>query len=315
MSLPASPSDRTAAALLRFGVINLDKPPGPSAHQVTGWIRDAIDDALETPQRGSAQPNEVPGDFKAAHGGTLDPKVTGCLPILIGRGTRAARVFDDVPKEYVAVLELHSPLPSQSKLAKTLETFEGELFQRPPRKSAVARRRRTRTIRELKALSITERRVLLSIHCEAGTYVRKLCHHFGLALGTGGHMGALRRTSTGSFDDTDLVKMEDVVDALACWQETGIAESLASVVEPAERALSHLPSVTIAESAAREVANGAPVYAPGVLSADRGPPENREEPPLVACYTPNGAAICLGRLVGHPGNKSGIVVDLQRVLI
>jgi len=308
--LRGPPDERSPAELLRFGVVNLDKPPGPSAHQVAGWLRDAVGDAL-------AATDADRGPAKAAHGGTLDPKVTGCLPTLLGHGTRAARAFLAGRKEYVAVLELHGPAPA--RLEEVLAAFEGRLYQRPPRKSAVARRRRVREVYGLTALDVDDRQVLLRIRCESGTYVRKLCHHLGLALGTGGHMGHLRRTATEPFDDADLVTMEDVVDALAFWTEDGDAGPLREVVRPAERALTKLPSVTVARSAARQVAEGAPVYAPGVLGAalDGATPgtEGDDGAPLVACHTPDGAAVCLGRLVGDPGSGSGTVVDLERVLV
>lgn len=316
MTLRGPPVERDPAELLRFGVVNLDKPPGPSAHQVAGWVRDSVADALEA----------VTGDRgvgKAAHGGTLDPKVTGCLPVLLGTAPRLAQVFLEGQKEYVTVLELHGPAPAS--LPDVLAEFEGPVYQMPPRKSAVARRRRVRAVTELTALEVEERRALLRIRCESGTYVRKLCHHLGLALGTGGHMGDLRRTATEPFDDRDLATLHDLVDALAVWRDEGVAEPLRDVVQPAERALSHLSSVTIAPSAAHEVAEGAPVYAPGVIEADVGPPgdgdadggtaDGGEVPPLVACYTPDGAAVCLGRMVGDPDADSGTVVELERVLV
>ena len=164
------------------------------------------------------------------------------------------------------------------------------------------------------------RQVLLRIRCESGTYVRKLCHDLGLAAGTGAHMGHLRRTATDPFDDRDLHTLQDLTDALA-WAREGDADYLREVVRPAEDALTHLPRVEIAASAAREVANGAPVYAPGVLDApaDLEPSDagtgTGDDAPLVACFAPNGSAVCLGRLVGDPGADSGVVVDLERVLV
>jgi len=289
----APPDDRDVDALLSFGVVNLDKPPGPSAHQVAAWVRDAT------------------GQSRVAHGGTLDPKVTGCLPVLLGDAARAARVFDDAVKEYVAVLELHDTAPPD--FDAVVAEFEGEIYQKPPRKSAVSRRLRVREIYDLEALEIEDRRVLLRIRCESGTYVRKLCHDLGLALGTGAHMGDLRRTATDPFDDRDLVSAHDLIDALAFWVEDDDPEILRSIVDPAERILEGLPSVTIAESAAREVANGAPVYAPGVIDVEDLPED--DESPLVACYAPNGSAVCLGQFVGDPNAESGTVVDLERVLV
>ncbi|EMA55262.1 MULTISPECIES: RNA-guided pseudouridylation complex pseudouridine synthase subunit Cbf5 [Halococcus] len=288
------PDERPPDDRREFGVVNLDKPPGPSAHQVTGWVRDLV------------------GVDRAAHAGTLDPKVTGCLPILLGDATRLAQVFLEGAKEYVAVLELHGPAPDD--LEAVLAAFEGPIQQKPPKKSAVARRLRVRTIHALDPLDVEERRVLLRIRCESGTYVRKLCHDLGLALGTGAHMGDLRRAGTTPFDDTDLVSLHDLTDALAFAEGDDIAP-LADAVRPAERALTHLPRVTIAPSAAREVAEGAPVYAPGVLSIEDTSATNPDESPLVACYTPDGAAVCLGRLVGEADAERGTVVELERVLI
>jgi H/ACA ribonucleoprotein complex subunit 4 len=308
-------------------VVNLDKPPGPSAHQVAGWVREFTAEALE-----DAGANATVD--RVAHAGTLDPKVTGSLPMLLGDAARVARVFDDATKEYVAVLELHGPAPAD--FDAVAGAFEGELYQRPPRKSAVRRRRRVREVYDLDVLETDERRALLRVRCESGTYIRKLCHDLGLALGTGAHMGDLRRVGTAGFDDTDLVKMETFVDALAFWAE-GDPDPLREVVDPAERVLVGLPRVTIAPSAAREVAEGAPVYAPGVLdvrpaeadapgeTVESGDGESGEggdsdravpvEEQLVACYTPDGAAVCLGRLVGDPAGEAGTVVDLERVLV
>jgi tRNA pseudouridine55 synthase len=301
--LRAPPEERSAAELLSFGVVNLDKPAGPSAHQVAGWVRDLTADAVA-----ELDPDMPPVD-RAAHAGTLDPKVTGCLPMLLGDATRMAQVFLEGRKEYVSVLELHAHAPTN--LESVLDEFEAPLYQKPPRKSAVSRRLRVREIHELELLDVTDRQALIRIQCESGTYVRKLCHDLGLALGTGAHMGHLRRTATDPFDDTSLVNLQSFTDALVFATEDGDEELLRDLVQPAERALTHLPSVEIAPSAAREVATGAPVYAPGVISAD----EAIDDRALVACYTPDGSAVCLGTMAGDPDADSGTVVDLERVLV
>ena len=297
----SAPGDRSVDELLSFGVVNLDKPVGPSAHQVSAWARDAA------------------GVDRAAHAGTLDPKVTGCLPILLGDATRVAQVFLEGTKEYLAVLELHGPVPAD--LDAVVSAFEGEIYQKPPRKSAVTRRLRTRTIHDLDVLETHDRQALLRIRCESGTYVRKLCHDLGLAAGTGAHMGHLRRTATDPFDDTDLVSTAALTDALA-FAADGDEAPLRAVVTPAERALTHLPHLTVAASAADQIAAGAPVYAPGVVDADpaaesaaAGAGDSSGNPPLVVCATPDGTAVCLGRLVGEPSAEAGTVVSLERVLV
>ncbi|WP_222917678.1 RNA-guided pseudouridylation complex pseudouridine synthase subunit Cbf5 [Natrinema sp. SYSU A 869] len=302
MSLRGPPADRSPAELLTFGVVNLDKPPGPSSHQVSGWLRDAVVETLA--ERGVESTID-----RAAHAGTLDPKVTGCLPVMLGDATRLAQVFLEGGKEYVAVLECHAPVPTDTE--SVVAEFEGPIYQKPPRKSAVSRRLRVRELYDLEVLEVEDRRLLLRIRCESGTYVRKLCHDLGLALGTGGHMGHLRRTATDPFDDRTLYSAHDFLDVLGFWLEDGNPEPLYDVVDPAERILEGIPGVTIAENAAREVAEGAPIYAPGVLEADDG----IDQGSLVACYTPNDAAVCLGELVGSVGADSGVVVDLERVLV
>ena len=302
MSLRVPPDDRSRADVETFGVVNVDKPPGPSAHQVAAWVRDLV------------------GVDRAAHAGTLDPKVTGCLPVLLGDATRMAQVFLEGVKEYVAVLELHGPIPTD--LERVVKEFEGPLYQKPPRKSAVTRRLRVREVYAMEVLDSKDRQVLLRIRCESGTYIRKLCHDLGLALGTGAHMGHLRRTTTTPFDDTSLVTMHDLADAIA-FADEGNEGPFREAVSPAERALVHLPRVTIAPSAAEQVATGAPVYAPGVIDVDparepvaeTGTGVDVEAGDLVGCYTPDGSAVCLGRLVGDPDAERGEVVSLERVLV
>ncbi|PSQ45267.1 RNA-guided pseudouridylation complex pseudouridine synthase subunit Cbf5 [Halobacteriales archaeon SW_6_65_15] len=318
--LRGPPEDRSPAELLDFGVVNLDKPPGPSAHQVAAWVRDLAREAMASVERaeGHAEPVE-----QAAHAGTLDPKVTGCLPVLTGTATRLSQVFLEGAKEYVAVLELHDEAPSDVEAIAA--EFEGPLYQKPPRKSAVARQLRVREIYDLDVLEVTDRQALLRIRCESGTYVRKLCHDLGLALGTGAHMGDLRRTGTDPFDDSTLVTMEDLADGLARWREDDDDDWLREVVQPAEAALTHLPAVTIARSAAEQVAQGAQVYAPGVIEVDGLRPsarrtesdgaEDADENQLVACYIPDGAAVCLGTMVGDPVAEEGVAVELERVLV
>ncbi|RQG91439.1 RNA-guided pseudouridylation complex pseudouridine synthase subunit Cbf5 [Natrarchaeobius halalkaliphilus] len=302
MTLRGPPDERSPADLLSFGVVNLDKPPGPSSHQVSGWIRDAVSETL------AESTADVTID-QAAHAGTLDPKVTGCLPVMLGDATRLAQVFLEGGKEYVTVLECHGPIPSDAD--RIVAEFDGPIYQKPPRKSAVSRRLRVRTIHDIDVLEREQRRLLLRVRCESGTYIRKLCHDLGLALGTGGHMGHLRRTATAPFDDTDLHTAFEFLDALSFWLEDDDPTSLYDIVDPAERILENVPNVVIAERAAREVANGAPVYAPGIRSVDDGIGTGD----LLTCVTPDGAAVCLGTLVGDPEAQSGLVIDLERVLV
>jgi len=118
---PAGPALRPE--LLRFGVVNVDKPAGPSSHQLSAWVRDAINETLAT-----LDPDGSP-IHGVAHAGTLDPKVTGCLPTLTGDATRAAQVFLGSKQEYVSVLELHGSPPADFR--DVVAEFEAEIYQKP----------------------------------------------------------------------------------------------------------------------------------------------------------------------------------------
>lgn len=126
-------------------------------------------------------------------------------------------------KEYVAVLRLHSALPSPSALPRAIQTLTGALFQRPPLISAVKRQLRIRTIYESNLLEFDEKRNLAVfwVSCEAGTYIRTLCVHLGLLLGVGGHMQELRRVRSGALSENDeMVTMHDVLDAQWVYDNT-----------------------------------------------------------------------------------------------
>lgn len=168
-----TPLKRPLADYIRYGVINLDKPSNPSSHEVVAWIRRIL--RVE----------------KTGHSGTLDPKVTGNLIVCVERATRLVKSQQGAGKEYVCIARMHSAVPGgQAKVARALETLTGALFQRPPLISAVKRQLRIRTIYQSKLIEYDEERHLCVfwVSCEAGTYIRTLCVHLGLLLGTGAHM-------------------------------------------------------------------------------------------------------------------------------
>ncbi len=189
--------------------------------------------------------------------------MTGCLPALLGDATRMAQVFLEGSKEYVSVLELHGPAPADIDTVAEFETAS----TRSPRGSPPSRAAASRRNHSLDILEQGDRRLLLRVRCASGTYIRKLCPSGG--GGDRRHVGDLRRTATGTRRRS-LSTLHDLVDALA-FAADGDEAQLREIIQPAERALSHLPRVTIAPSAAREVAEGAPVHAPGVI--ETGPAE------------------------------------------
>jgi len=261
---------RSVENLLEYGLILLDKPPGPTSHEVVAWTKRIL---------------HIP---KIGHSGTLDPQVSGVLPLGLGEGTKALGVLLLGPKEYHALGRLHS-LPSKEKLEQILELFRGEIFQKPPQRSAVLRQTRTRTVYELELLEQKERLILLRVLCEAGTYIRKLYYDMGEILGPGGSMIELRRSRVHQFSEDNLVTMHQLADAYATWKENGDDSKLSKMILPIEYALSEIKSVVIRDSAIDSLCHGAQLAIPGVLEISPG----LNQGDLVAIYSQKGEVVAL----------------------
>ncbi len=291
------PEGRPIEQYMRFGVINLDKPPGPSSHEITAWTKRLLDIQ------------------KAGHGGTLDPRVTGILPIALHEAKKIIRALLQSGKEYICVMRLHSEVPKEG-VKNTLEEFTGTIYQRPPVRSAVKRRLRKRKIYRLKLLEIQDRDVLFGVACEAGTYIRKLAHDVGEALGCGAHMRELRRTRSGPFtEDAGLITLHDVVYWYAEWKETNDEKWLRRIIQPMEKALEYIPKIIVRDSAVDAICHGANLAAPGVLSL-----ETEIKPKsIVAILTQKGEAVALSKATASTEEilrmDHGIVATIQRVLM
>lgn len=242
------PKDRTPKQLLEYGVINLDKPSGPTSHQVAAWVRDIF--AIK----------------QAGHGGTLDPHATGVLPTALQHATKGVKALLLAGKEYVTLMRLHSDIP-EPKIRAACASFVGKVKQLPPVRSAVARRVRKREIYYIDVLEVKGRDVLFRAGCEAGTYIRNLCVDIGKALGTRAHMQQLRRSRTGPFDLSDVVTLQDVKDAYTDYRE-GHADELLRVIRPMEDLFVHLPKVVLRDSAIGAICHGAPLHIPGIVAVD-----------------------------------------------
>ena len=273
----SSPLARSLEQHLSYGVINVDKPVNPSSHEVVSWIKRIL--RVE----------------KTGHSGTLDPKVSGCLIVCLDRATRLAKSQQGAGKEYIAVFRLHSTAENiQAKLTRAVETtLVGALFQRPPLISAVKRQLRIRTIYESKLLNFDEDRNLGVIHikCQAGTYIRTLCVHLGLVLGTGGHMQELRRNKSGIMDENDrMVTMHDILDAQHVYDTTKDESYLRRVVMPLEILLTNYKRIVVKDSAVNAICYGAKLMIPGLLRFADGIEVNDE----VVLMTTKGEAVAVG---------------------
>jgi H/ACA ribonucleoprotein complex subunit 4 len=160
------PSERPATEFIQYGTINLDKPAGPTSHEVAAWVK------------------KIMHVCAIGHGGTLDPKEDS---------TKVVQAFLYSGKEYICVMKLHAD-SNEEEIKRVLGEFEDEIYQRPPLRSSVKRQLRTRRIYFIDYMEYSGRNVLFKVGCEAGTYIRKLCFDIGEILGVGAHMQELRRT-------------------------------------------------------------------------------------------------------------------------
>lgn len=255
------------------GVLNVNKPSGPTSHDVVAFIR------------------RIAGTKRVGHAGTLDPLASGVLLVCLGQATRIVEYLVDWPKSYRATAvfgvetdtedstgaitrETDASYVTRDLIEGVLPRFIGRIQQVPPMASAVhhegkrlyelARKGQVveREAREVDIYSIrlvdfrpgTRPVALLDVDCSKGTYIRTLCADIGSALDCGGHMSALVRTAIGRFRVEDALTM-DAIEALAV--EGRFAECLHSIDE----VLSDMPAADLTPAQAEKVSHGTEVPA------------------------------------------------------
>ena len=243
------PDKRPVEELLKYGIIVLNKPKGPTSHQVSAYVQ------------------RILGIEKAGHSGTLDPAVTGVLPVALEWSTRILEYLLSEGKEYVCIARLHGDVPL-GKVYHAVEEMTGKLRQLPPVRSAVKRQWREREVYELEVLEIDARDVLFRMSCQAGTYVRKWCHDLGKKVGVGANMAELIRTRAGPFTAEQMVSLQDVEDAVWYWKNEKNDKFIRKCILPVERAVDHLAKVWILDSAVDTVCHGALVAVPAIAKVD-----------------------------------------------
>ena len=289
---PDNPGPEPVARPLT-GILIVDKPRGPSSHEVTAWAGRLL---------------RVP----VGHSGTLDPGVSGVLVVMMGRAVKLAPVLQRSDKEYVCLVRLHGD-STKEQVQEALGEFTGRIYQRPPRKSAVKRSLRIRTIHGIDLLDLQGRHLLIRVRCDAGTYIRSLAHHLGLALGTGAHMEELRRTRSGSFGEGEAHTLHEIADAVSAAGD-GEPEHLARMILPVERALTGIPAIVIRDGAIDALCHGAALAMPGIVESGRF-----RKGETVAVFTHKGELVCTAEaLVSseeiRPG-KTGLVAAPRAVVM
>jgi tRNA pseudouridine55 synthase len=241
------------------GVLVVDKPAGPTSHDIVDRVRRAL------------------GERRVGHTGTLDPFATGVLPLCLGKATRLARFLAEGEKVYRASVRLgfatttddrtgeplgepHPVALPRGAVEETLATLVGTFDQVSPafsakrvggrrlyefaRRGEAAPRQSARvTVHAIDLVAFAGERLEIDVRCSAGTYVRALARDLGERLGVGGHLTALRRTRSGRFDLAQAVPADDLTDA-------------ARRLVPLGALLPELPAVCIPASSRRLVRDG-----------------------------------------------------------
>jgi len=250
------------------GVLLVDKPSGPTSHDVVAIARRAL------------------GIRRVGHAGTLDPFATGLLVLLVGRATRLLPYMDAEPKEYEATVRFgiatdtddvtgsatgEAALPERAAVERAMEALTGDLLQQPPaysakqvggRRSYAAARRGERL--ELQPVPVRVHgwsvrawrhdEIDVTVVCGGGTYVRALARDLGRLSGGAAHLSALRRVRSGPFTVAAAAPLADVAAGTA-------------TVRPPIDAVRSLPAVPLREDALARVLDGRPVAA--TVAGDR----------------------------------------------
>lgn len=286
------------------GLLIIDKPAGPTSHDVVQRIRKAL--AMR----------------RVGHGGTLDPDATGVLLVAAGQATRFFPFLSKENKVYEGrirlgfatdtydasgrpVSEVSPDFPDRDELASAMKAFEGEILQTPPRYSAkkIAGRPVYKMARANQSFDLEPARVTISrfvlrgyrppelefeAACSAGTYIRSLAHDLGQRLGCGAHLAVLRRTSVGPYGLADAVSLTDFEEAAARGDED-------MLILPLEQLLPWAPAVTVRPEAEVLIRNGRSLE-PTCLETpvpDFGPRDGRDCP--IRLLSTGGKLLALAR--------------------
>jgi len=233
---------KSTKELLQFGIINIDKCSGPTSFKVSEFVKKELN--LN----------------KTSHFGTLDPKVTGVLPVGLNRACKIAGYFSGHDKAYIGIMRIHENI-SKEKLESEIKNFTGKIMQKPPVKSNVKRELREREIKKFKVLEFdeNEKDILFYVECQAGTYIRKLISDLGEKI-EGAHMLELRRVKASIFSEHDenypLINLYDFQSAVEEYKK-GNDKKLRDMIIPAEIITKIYPIVQIKPQFADKMFHGA----------------------------------------------------------
>ena len=283
------------APLLDNGLVILDKPRGHTSHEISAFVKN------------------ITGAKRAGHAGTLDPNVSGVLPIALGRATKLLQYIAAADKTYVGIIKFRN-VQAREKIESYFRQFTGEIVQTPPKMSAVRKVPRKRVVHYFSLLEISRenpRLALFEAKVGAGTYIRTLCTDIG-KLCNGARMEELRRIAVGRISENESHGMNEVVDAMWALNNGKGGSAIKSIIMPPEKYI-FFPRAYVKESAVGHIKSGAQVMAPGVESIDR----EAERGGLVAIYCGMERFLGIGRAEMNwhdlEKKKRGLAVRLERV--
>jgi len=241
--------------LLEFSIINIDKPSGPTSFQISDYVKKTL------------------GLKKTSHFGTLDPKVTGVLPVALSRACKLTGYFLGHNKTYIGIMNIHKAM-ALKKLQEIIDRkFTGRIKQLPPKRSRVKRQEREREILRFELLEYGENKkeVLFLAEVQGGTYIRKLVHDLGEEKEVGGaHMTELRRIRAGIFSEGDnqwpIVSLYEFKKAVEDYK-TGNEEELRKILVPAEQAVRKImPAIQLRDDADfKHILTGKPIFKKDII--------------------------------------------------
>lgn len=225
--------------LLEFGIINIDKPAGPTSFWTSQYVKHALN--LR----------------KTSHMGTLDPMVTGVLPVALNRACRLSEYLMHRDKIYVGIVRVHKEITLED-LQKIANEFLGKITQMPPVRSSVKRAERIREVKTFEILEKSGNDFLFSSQVQAGTYIRKLCSDMGEKI-EGAHMLELRRIQAGIFKEGTAVTLYDFDKAIEEYKQ-GNESLLRKMIVPGEIVAKLLPIINIRKDVVKKVFTGSPIF-------------------------------------------------------
>ncbi len=292
-SIGIAPEERPLERKINYGIIVINKPAGPTSHQVSDYVQ------------------KILGIEKAGHSGTLDPGVTGVQPVALGDATKITTITLKSDKEYVGVMHLHKEA-AKEKIVEALKKFTGTIIQLPPIKSAVKRQERPRKVYEIELLELEKQDALIRVKCEAGTYIRKLFHDIGQHLGVGANMAQLVRTKAAGFSDKEMTTLQKLSDAVYEWKEEKKPEKLNKIIFPVERLVKEMPKIIVSDGAIKSLTHGSTLKKPGITAFNDF---KKEE--TIAIMTSKGELVSIAKALVESEEikkmEKGIIAKSERV--